>query len=74
MYALLRGVILLPRSFVGVLLALAGGQSVNAFALGGAVRPAVGRGVFSGAPVVRKRCDLLVGRFLEYRPQKSGAA
>ena len=71
MYALLLGVIL-PRSFVGVLLALAGGQSVNAFALGGAVRPAVGRGVFSGAPVVRKRFDLLVGRFFRVQTAEIG--
>eukprot|EP00752_Nemacystus_decipiens_P012102 g10727.t1 len=38
------------RSLVGVLLAL-GVQSVRAFALGGALRPAVGHGVFSGVPV-----------------------
>eukprot|EP00903_Cladosiphon_okamuranus_P008370 g8048.t1 len=38
-------------SLVRVLLVLAGGQSVNAFALGGALRPVVGRGDFSGAPV-----------------------
>lgn len=39
------------RSLVGVLLAVAGGRSVNAFALGCGLRPAVGCGVFAGAPV-----------------------
>ncbi|CAM9875040.1 unnamed protein product [Ectocarpus fasciculatus] len=43
---------ILARSLVGVLLALAGRRSADAFAVGGASRHAIGRrGAFSGAPV-----------------------
>lgn len=55
---LLCGACMSSRSLVGVLLAVAGGRSVNAFALGCGLRPAVGCGVFAGAPVVRRRFKL----------------
>lgn len=45
------------RSLVGVLLALAGRRSADAFAVGGASRHAIGRrSALSGAPVVRLPC------------------